>query len=88
MGAGLSSTDYADTSKIVLSEQDRTADIIMAVVWVLVLYACAIIFSTCALIDRWKGPTDKIRVGGGSVVAAAVLSTAWPVVLLYLMFAD
>ncbi|PHH90528.1 hypothetical protein CDD83_3370 [Cordyceps sp. RAO-2017] len=88
MGANLSSTFVPDTSKVVLSEPDRNADIILAIIWVLVLYACAMIFSTCTLIDRWKGPTDKIRVGAGSVVGALVLSTAWPVVMLYLIFAN
>ncbi|KND86988.1 hypothetical protein TOPH_08350 [Tolypocladium ophioglossoides CBS 100239] len=66
MGANLSSTLVPDTSKVVLSPTDRNADITLAVIWVLVLYGFAIIFSTCALVDRWKGPTDKIRVGGRS----------------------
>ncbi|KAH7329431.1 hypothetical protein B0I35DRAFT_474036 [Stachybotrys elegans] len=39
---------------------------------------------TCVLIDRWKGPHDKIRQGGGSVLVAFVLSAAWPVVMTYL----
>ena len=89
MGANLSSNaGFKDTSKITLSAPDAAADIILGIIWLLVLYSFAIIFSTCALVDRWKGPTDKIRVGGGSVFMAAVLSTVWPVVLLYLMFAD
>ena len=86
MGNNLSSTFVPDTSKVVLSPTDRNADIIMAVIWILTLYACAIIFSTCTLVDRWKGPADKVRVGPGSVAAAALLSTAWPVVMLYLIF--
>ncbi|PNY25632.1 uncharacterized protein TCAP_04434 [Tolypocladium capitatum] len=88
MGANLSSTVVTDTSKVVLSPTDRAADIILGIIWLLVLYAMAVIFTTCALIDRWKGPTDRIRVGGGSVMAAIALSTAWPVVLLYLMFSN
>ncbi|GJN77082.1 hypothetical protein PLIIFM63780_000570 [Purpureocillium lilacinum] len=65
MGNNLSSTFVPDTSKVVLSVPDRNADIILGIVWLLALYACAIIFSTCALVDRWKGPADKIRVGAG-----------------------
>ncbi|POR37007.1 Uncharacterized protein TPAR_02797 [Tolypocladium paradoxum] len=64
MGGNLSSTFVPDTSGVVLSEADRDANITMVIIWLLVLYALAMIFSTCALIDRWKGPTDKIRVGG------------------------
>ncbi|ODA76928.1 hypothetical protein RJ55_07444 [Drechmeria coniospora] len=88
MGANLSSTFVPDMSKVVLSPIDRHADILMAVVWLLSLHGCAVIFTTCALVDRWKGPADKTRVDAGSVVTALLLSTAWPVVLLYLFLAD
>ncbi|PHH64737.1 hypothetical protein CDD81_3999 [Ophiocordyceps australis] len=88
MGNNLSSTFVPDTSKVVLSPQDATADIILAIIWVITLYICAMIFSTCTLIDRWKGPSDKIRVGGGGVFGALLLSTVWPVVMLYLVFAN
>lgn len=87
MGNNLSSTFVPDTSKVVLSPMDRDSDIIMAVIWALTLYTCAMIFSTCTLVDRWKGPADKTRVGPASVAGALLLSTAWPVVMLYLMFA-
>ncbi|PHH83260.1 hypothetical protein CDD82_2680 [Ophiocordyceps australis] len=88
MGNNLSSTFVPDLSKVVLSPQDRNADIILAIIWVAVLYVCAMIFSTCTLIDRWKGPADKIRVGGGGVLGALLLSVVWPVVMLYLVFAN
>ncbi|UNI13853.1 hypothetical protein JDV02_000551 [Purpureocillium takamizusanense] len=87
MGNNLSSTFVPDTSKVVLNVPDRNADILLGIIWLLVLYVCAMIFSTCALVDRWKGPADKIRVGAGSVMGAALLSTAWPVVTVYLLFA-
>lgn len=86
MGNNLSSTFVPDTSKVVLSAPDAFADILLVVIWGLVLYACAMIFTTCTLIDRWKGPTDKIRVGGGSVLVAIILSSMWPVVMAYLVF--
>lgn len=85
MGANLSSTFEPDTSKVVLSPQDRFADILMAGLWAGALYAIVMIWTTCALIDRWRGPSDKIRTGPGSVVAALALSTAWPVVMLYMV---
>ncbi|KAM0199119.1 hypothetical protein ACHAPA_003721 [Fusarium lateritium] len=86
MGANLSSTFVPDLSGVVLSPQDRDADIHLAVFWAASLYACAMVFSTCALIDRWKGPYDRVRTTGGSVLGAMLLSTAWPVVMAYLLF--
>ena len=85
MGNNLSSTFVPDTSKDVLSVTDAAADITLIIIWGLVAYACAMIWTSCALIDRWKGPADKIRVGGPSVLAAVLLSAVWPVVLMYLL---
>ncbi|CAJ0553387.1 Ff.00g118990.m01.CDS01 [Fusarium sp. VM40] len=86
MGANLSSTFVPDLSGVVLSPEDRNADIHLAVFWAASLYAIAMVFSTCALIDRWKGPYDRVRTTGGSVLGALLLSTAWPVVMAYLLF--
>ncbi|KAG5661480.1 hypothetical protein HG530_003715 [Fusarium avenaceum] len=86
MGANLSSTFVPDLSGVVLSPEDRNADIHLAVFWAGSLYAIAMVFSTCALIDRWKGPYDRVRTTGGSVLGALLLSTAWPVVMAYLLF--
>ncbi|KAF3075188.1 hypothetical protein TsFJ059_003170 [Trichoderma semiorbis] len=87
MGNNLSSTFIPDTSKDVLSPTDRTADIILGVTWLLVIYAMVMIWTTCALVDRWKGPQDRIRVGGGRVMMALVMSAAWPAVVVYLAMA-
>ncbi|KAF5018945.1 hypothetical protein F66182_9061 [Fusarium sp. NRRL 66182] len=85
MGNNLSSTFVPDTSGVVFSPQDRTSGIFLAVFWGSSLYACAMIFATCALIDRWKGPYDRVRTEVSSVFAAILLSTAWPVVMAYLI---
>lgn len=85
MGANLSSTFEPDLSKVVLAPQDRFSDLLVPIIWAAAFYAMAMIWSTLALVDRWKGPTDKIRVGGSSVMVAIAASTAWPVVLVYLM---
>lgn len=85
MGGNLSSTFVPDTSGAVFSHQDRAAGLKLIIFWVGTLYGCAMIFSTCALVDRWKGPYDKIKTGAGSVMAALLLSTAWPVVMAYLL---
>ncbi|KAF5718627.1 hypothetical protein FMUND_5208 [Fusarium mundagurra] len=86
MGNNLSSTFVPDTSKDILSPQDRHSDMFLGIFWASSLYGCAMIFSTCALIDRWKGPYDRVRMSLGSVMGALLLSTAWPVVMAYLMF--
>lgn len=85
MGNNLSSTFVPDTSAVVLSDIDRASDIKLIIFWVASLYGCAMIFSTCALIDRWKGPYDRVKTGLGSLLLAVLLSTAWPVVMVYML---
>lgn len=85
MGANLSVTVEPDLSGVTWSPGDRNAFIMLGIIWALVFYACAMIYTTCALIDRWKGPGDKIRTGRSSVFAALMLSTGWPVVMAYMM---
>lgn len=85
MGNNLSTFKVPDMSKVALSVPDRNADFILAGFWAGVLYVCAMIFSTCALIDRWRGPHDKIRTGPSAVLAAFILSVAWPVVMGYML---
>ncbi|KAM6527178.1 hypothetical protein FSOLCH5_003250 [Fusarium solani] len=88
MGNNLSSTFIPDTSKVVLSPEDRASAIKLGIFWAASLYGCAVIFSTCALVDRWKGPFDKNYVGFSSVMAALLLSTCWPVVMTYLFLSQ
>ncbi|GAO13082.1 uncharacterized protein UV8b_03459 [Ustilaginoidea virens] len=84
MGGNLSSPVVQHTHKFVLGAPDARNDLILASIWASVFYACAMVFTTCVLVDRWKGPADKVRVGGGSVLVALLVSTAWPVVMAYL----
>lgn len=88
MGNNLSSTFEPDLSKVVLSATDRRADIILGVTWLIVIYMMVMIWTTCALVDRWKGPQDRIHVGGGRVFMALVMSAAWPAVVVYLAMAS
>ncbi|KAI9166556.1 hypothetical protein HJFPF1_02665 [Paramyrothecium foliicola] len=88
MGANLSTFVIPDMSAVVLSAPDATADLILVGMWAGVLYMCAMIFSTCALIDRWRGPLDKIQTEPSNVLAAFILSTAWPLVMLYIMMSS
>lgn len=85
MGANLSVTEEPDLSGVVLAPYDRNSVIMLAAIWGIAFYGCAMIWTTCALIDRWRGPFDKIRTGKSSIVAAGFLSTMWPLVVAYLM---
>lgn len=85
MGVNLSTPYEPDISGVVWSTEDSTSCLILAVLWSTVLYVCAMIFSTCTLIDRWRGPFDKNETTLGNVLAAGLCSTAWPAVLAYCM---
>ena len=76
---------HPDLDQVAWADFDRNAMIITGVTWALVFHCCAMIWTTCALIDRWRGPYDKIRTGKSSVLAALVLSVCWPAVLAYMM---
>ncbi len=85
MGADLSSTVEPDLSGVVLAPWDRNALIYLGIIWGLVFYVIAMLWTAFALIDRWKGPRGKIRTTFGSVIGALALSTAWPVVVAYMI---
>jgi hypothetical protein len=88
MGQNLSSKIVPDTSQDVISPGDAFNTRNMALLWLLAAYAIAMIWSTTLLVDRWRGPTGNRKLGFSSAVAAVVMSTAWPVVFVYLMFSS
>jgi len=51
--------------------------------WVIMM-----IWATTALVDRWRGPVGDRPVRFASVIAALIMSTAWPVVLVYILMAN
>jgi hypothetical protein len=85
MGQNLSSKIVVDTSPDVISPQDGFNTKQMFLLWAASFYAVAMIWSTTALVDRWRGPQGNRGVSFASVIAAIILSTAWPVVFLYLI---
>lgn len=86
MGNNLSSSyTPPDLSGVVLSPPDRQALIILGTTWGVVTYVLGMIFTTFTLIDRWRGPYDKFRTGGSSVLAAFAMSALWPVVMGYIV---
>lgn len=86
MGANLSQFEHnPNLDGVKYADFDRVGAIMVGAIWGIVFYALAMIWTTCALVDRWRGPNDKIRVERSSVLAALVLSAVWPAVVLYLM---
>jgi hypothetical protein len=84
MGQNLSlSEKFADTSKATLAPWDRNADIIVGVIWACCLYAIGMIWCAVGLLRRWSGPDEERGVNIFSVLAAFLLSSGWPVILLY-----
>jgi hypothetical protein len=88
MGANLSSKviTHVDTSADIISPGEHANELRLAIFWISCFYVIAMIWSTTLLVDRWRGPHgDNRNVGFTSVLAAILLSAAWPVVFVYLM---
>lgn len=84
---GFIAIDETIDNTVAVSPTDQLADIILGVCWAASLYAVGMIWTTLALIDRWRGPQGKTHIGLFSVLGAIILSAAWPVVLLLLAVA-
>ncbi|AEO68485.1 uncharacterized protein THITE_2145626 [Thermothielavioides terrestris NRRL 8126] len=84
MGQNLSlSEKFADTSKATLSPFDRENDIILGVIWASCFYAFGMIWCAVTLLRRWAGRNGERGINIFSILAALLLSTGWPVILLY-----
>ncbi|KAK4154798.1 hypothetical protein C8A00DRAFT_32393 [Chaetomidium leptoderma] len=84
MGQNLSlSEKFADTSGAALAPWDATADIILAVLWGCSIYAMCMIWCAVGLLSRWSRGDAEKDVSLFSVLAAFLLSSGWPVILLY-----
>ena len=96
MGQNLSTSEpFADTSGVVLSPNDRNADIILGITWACSIYGIGVIFAAVKLLERWSGEHSSGggEKGGGaiglaSVVGAFLCGSAWPLVLVYLMVTE
>lgn len=69
-----------------VSPQDRLADWILGLIWLCVFYVMGMIWTSLALIDRWRGPHGDGKINFVSVLSALGLASAWPVVLVCRMF--
>lgn len=89
MGANLSSAvvTHVDTSLDVISPEDFFNTRQMVFLWLGAIQGIFMILATTLLVDRWRGPQGTSKVGFVSVMAAIILSAAWPVIFLYMMMA-
>jgi hypothetical protein len=90
VGANLSSVivTHVDTSLDVINPQDALNTRNMALLWLLAFQGIMMIWATTLLVDHWRGPQGtRLKVGFVSVVAGLLLSTAWPVVFVYIVMA-
>lgn len=86
MGANLSSTEVPDLSQVTLSSGDQLADLYLLLFTLGSFYAIGMIFGTTQLVDHWRGPYGDRPVTAMGAIAAFILSTAWPLVLIYIWF--
>jgi hypothetical protein len=91
MGANLSSNykpttfPKANDALDVIGAADAINEKILLIMWIGSVYGIAMIASTVMLVDHWRGPKGERSIGFASVVAGVVISTAWPLVFVYLM---
>lgn len=71
-----------NAAALAMSAQDQLADTILGLLWVGVVYVFGMIWTTLALIDRWRGPHGDGEINFLAVIAAVMLAIPWPAVLL------
>lgn len=75
-------TTITNPAALAVSPQDGLADMILGLLWVGVVYVFGMIWTTLALIDRWRGPHGSGEINFLAVIAAVLLAIPWPAVLL------
>lgn len=75
-------TSTQNAAALAVSAQDALADTILGLLWVGVVYIFGMIWTTLALIDRWRGPHGNGEINFLAVIAAVLLAVPWPAVLL------
>lgn len=69
-----------------VSPEDGRTDIILGLIWLGTIYVIGIIWTSLALIDRWRGPHGDGNINFFSVFSALGLGAAWPIVLIVGIF--
>ncbi|KAK4160833.1 hypothetical protein QBC43DRAFT_218875 [Cladorrhinum sp. PSN259] len=86
MGQNLSvseNANFADTSKATLSPTDKVAIIILACAWAGSVYGIGMIWCAVTLLQRWAGRNGEKGFNFFSILAAFILSSGWPLIMLY-----
>lgn len=65
-----------------VSPTDAFSALLVGIFWAGSLYAVGMIWTTLALIDRWRGPHGLNDINLVSVIGAFILSIPWPAVLI------
>lgn len=87
MGQNLSSAQTVDVSGDIISSPDRTNEMILGLLWLGSLYGIGMIWCSVSLLSRWAGPHGERGFNIFSILAAFLLSSGWPVILVYLLTA-
>lgn len=75
-------TSIPNPGNLAVSAQDALANTILGFLWLGAVYVFGMIWTTLALIDRWRGPHGDGEINFLAVMAAFLLAVPWPVVLL------
>ena len=85
MGANLTKNTAVDTSKDVIAPGDRFSEMVLGFLWLGSFYGIGMIWCAVALLSRWAGPNGERGFNIFSILAAFLLSTGWPAIMIYLM---
>lgn len=67
---------------LAISPSDHLAITIVGIAWASTAYVLGMIWTSLALIDRWRGTHGEGNINFISVIAALILAAAWPIVLV------
>lgn len=82
---GFKEIDMSVETVLAISPSDHLAITIVGVAWVGTAYVLGMIWTSLALIDRWRGDHGEGNINFVSVIAALVMAAAWPIVLAALI---
>ncbi|KAG8169344.1 hypothetical protein KVR01_000089 [Diaporthe batatas] len=82
---GFKEIDMSVEAVLAISPSDHLAITIVGVAWAGTAYVLGMIWTSLALIDRWRGTHGEGNINFVSVIAALIMAAAWPIVLAALI---
>ncbi|KAL1881268.1 hypothetical protein Daus18300_001120 [Diaporthe australafricana] len=79
---GFKQIDMSVETVLAISPSDHLSIEIIGTAWAGTAYAIGMIWTTLALIDRWRGVHGDGNINFISVIAAIIMSALWPIVLV------